>query len=346
MSGRSPELLGELLQDVSRSFYLTLRVLPSAVRRQIGLAYLLARTTDTIADTELVPVAQRLEALRLLAARIQGQLAEPLDFSEIALAQSTTGASAGGSRAERILLQRVEEAISLLSTFEARDQQQIREVLLTITSGQETDLLRFGTRNAEVLALKTDSELDDYTYRVAGCVGEFWTQICSAHLFPQAKIDFKTFLANGIRFGQGLQLVNILRDLPSDLRQGRCYIPQTRLAEHGLKPSDLLAPEKEPAFRSLYNDYLRKAAECLADGWNYTCTVPRKCVRVRLACAWPVLIGAQTLGHLRTQTILDPAFRVKVSRRDVRKIMLSSILRYPFPDSWAKLFQNDQLSSR
>ena len=47
-------MLTSLLKEVSRSFYLTMRVLPSAIRPQIGLAYLLARTTDTIADTEIV----------------------------------------------------------------------------------------------------------------------------------------------------------------------------------------------------------------------------------------------------------------------------------------------------
>jgi farnesyl-diphosphate farnesyltransferase len=346
MGNQSPGLLGDLLRDVSRSFYLTLRVLPSAVRPQIGLAYLLARTTDTIADTELVPVAQRLEALRLLSARIQGNHSQPLDFSAIASAQSTPGASPAGSRAERVLLERVEEAISLLGAFQPQDQQQIRQVLLTITSGQEMDLIRFGTPNGEIVALKTDAELDDYTYRVAGCVGEFWTRICTAHLFPHAELDFQKFLGDGIRFGQGLQLVNILRDLPSDLRLGRCYIPLARLAEHDLKPSDLLAPEKEPVFRLLYNGYLKKAAECLADGWNYTCTIPRKNVRVRLACAWPILIGAKTLGRLQNELVLDPAVRVKVSRREVRKIMFSSILRYPFQASWFKLFDNDQVSLR
>ena len=49
------DALNQLLKQTSRSFYLTLRVLPGAIRPQIGLAYLLARTTDTIADTELVP---------------------------------------------------------------------------------------------------------------------------------------------------------------------------------------------------------------------------------------------------------------------------------------------------
>ena len=52
----SHQLLTSLLRDVSRSFYLTLRILPSGIRQQIGLAYLLARTTDTIADTELLPL--------------------------------------------------------------------------------------------------------------------------------------------------------------------------------------------------------------------------------------------------------------------------------------------------
>ena len=54
-----PTALNDLLKATSRSFYLTLRVLPAAVRPQIGLAYLLARTTDTIADTELVALDSR-----------------------------------------------------------------------------------------------------------------------------------------------------------------------------------------------------------------------------------------------------------------------------------------------
>ena len=63
--------LNELLKQTSRSFYLTLRVLPADVSPQIGLAYLLARATDTIADTELVPLAQRLAALQALRGPIR-----------------------------------------------------------------------------------------------------------------------------------------------------------------------------------------------------------------------------------------------------------------------------------
>ncbi len=196
-------LLTDLLEATSRSFYRTLRVLPGTIRPQIGLAYLLARTTDTIADTEIVPLEERLGALYALRERIFGNHRRPLNFGELARRQ--------GSDAERILLERCEEALAMLEGFNSADQQRIQEVLGTITSGQELDLKRFaGASEGKITALETDAELDDYTYRVAGCVGEFWTKMCRAHVFPGAALDEKTLLANGVRFGKGLQLVNIL----------------------------------------------------------------------------------------------------------------------------------------
>ncbi|PYK59246.1 MAG: farnesyl-diphosphate farnesyltransferase, partial [Verrucomicrobia bacterium] len=223
------ETLTDLLRATSRSFYLTLRVLPAAIRPQIGLAYLLARTTDTIADTQLIPPVERLQALQALRERILGNSSAPLSFGELARQQS--------SPAEWSLLQRIEESLAVLGQFSLEDQQRIRDVLVLITSGQEVDLNRFADVSRErIAALNTDDELDGYTYRVAGCVGEFWTKMCRTHLFPKVPLDDDFLLANGVRFGKGLQLVNILRDLPRDLRQGRCYLPADRLWAIGLAP--------------------------------------------------------------------------------------------------------------
>jgi len=336
MSDARRVLPGELLKATSRSFYLTLRVLPAAVRPQIGLAYLLARTTDTIADTELVPPAQRLEALQKLRERILGQSSAPLNFGDLAKQQNLS--------AEKLLLEKVEASLSALQNLSDADRKLIRDVLDTITSGQELDLKRFGGSATgylpavKIIALQTDAELDDYTYRVAGCVGEFWTKMCRAHLFPNAKLDEKRFIADAIRFGKGLQLVNILRDLPKDLRNGRCYLPKEKLAEAGLSPEDLLQPANEPKFRPLYNCYLDLAESHLAAGWKYTNTVPRGQVRVRLACAWPVLIGAKTISRLREGGILDPQNRIKITRAEVRGILLRSVAGYPFAGVWQKLF--------
>ena len=231
MKMQTPKSLNDLLHATSRSFYLTLRVLPAAVRPQIGLAYLLARTTDTIADTEILPVEQRLNALQKLRERILGQSSAPLNFGELAEKQNLS--------AEKSLLERVEASLAALKEFADADQKLMRNVLTTITDGQEMDLQRFGnlgstaSRSAsqQIIALETPAELDDYTYRVAGCVGEFWTRLCRAHLFPHAKLDEEQFIADGIRFGKGLQLVNILRDLPADLKNGRCYLPAERLEQ-------------------------------------------------------------------------------------------------------------------
>ena len=296
--------LNSLLKQTSRSFYLTLRVLPAAVRPQIGLAYLLARTTDTIADTELIPLAQRLDALQKFRERILGQNSAPLNFGELAKHQ--------GSPAEKTLLEKTEAGLALLQTLSPEDLKLVRDVLTTITGGQELDLRRFGqvantgasATGQQVVALETSAELDDYTYRVAGCVGEFWTKICRAHLFPDAKLDEKQFITDGIRFGKGLQLVNILRDLPADLKNGRCYLPLQRLDEAKLLPEVLLSPANAQKFLPLFHEYLDKAEAHLAAGWRYTNTLPFGQYRVRLACAWPILIGVRTIEKLRAADVI------------------------------------------
>ena len=331
MSEAQKELLGDLLKATSRSFYLTLRVLPAAVRPQIGLAYLLARTTDTIADTELVPLEQRRDALKRLRERIQGPSTAPLNFGELAKHQ--------GSAAEGILLEKVEDSLTLLQTLSPADQQLARTVLNTITGGQELDLRRFaGASAGKIVALETAAQLDDYTYRVAGCVGEFWTKICRAHLFPKLRLDDAQLLADGVRFGKGLQLVNILRDLPADLKKGRCYLPADKLEPAGLLPEVLLSPVNEAKFRPLFQEYLDRAESHLAAGWTYTNTLPLGQFRVRLACAWPILIGMKTIEKMRTASVLDLQQHIKISRIEVRGIMLRSALVYPLPQMWQKLF--------
>lgn len=361
MSQLSPN---ELLKRNSRSFYLTLRVLPAAVRPQISLAYLLARTTDTIADTEIVSPTLRLDALDRLRERILGISNDTLVFDELIQQQ--------GSADERQLLRATDATLAALKRLNPGDLKLVREVLETIISGQELDLQRFASvargsvrwggaadeparecarpievsershhplaSGTDIVALQNDEELDDYTYRVAGCVGKFWTQLCAANAFNAA--ERRRFASSfeyeqlGIRFGKGLQLVNILRDLPADLRKGRCYIPADKLRELNLTPGDLLRPENEPRFRPLYDRYLDLAQSHLVAGWEYTNLISRRRINLRLACAWPILIGLETIKKLRAESVLDASRRVKVSRDEIRRIIARSIWRYPFRDWW------------
>jgi farnesyl-diphosphate farnesyltransferase len=331
------ESLDGLLRQVSRSFYLTLRILPAAVQPQIGLAYLLARTADTIADTDLLPAEQRLTALQAYRERLLCQNSVTLDFGALAGNQATP--------AEAQLLQNAESALAELQTFSTADQHLIREVLGTITSGQILDLRRFsglGTpashpANTRIIALETGRDLDDYIYRVAGCVGEFWTKICRAHVFPEARLDDHQLMEDGIRFGKGLQLVNILRDLPEDLKKSRCYLPMQRLDEARLFPEILLSPVKQDEFRVVYHEYLDKAEGHLAAGWRYTNALPYGQFRVRLACAWPVLIGLRTIKKLRAASVSRLQQRVKLSRGEVWWVIFISSLMSPLPFFWRRL---------
>lgn len=328
----SSDLLSGLLQKVSRSFYLTLRVLPGRIRPQISLAYLLARASDTIADTDAVPKDQRLHILHTFRQYILIGTGPTLCLGQLAGQQS--------SASERILLERISEALEMLSQFEPADQEHIRRVLDTIISGQVLDVTRFAPASVDkIAALETEAQLDDYIYRVAGCVGEFWTTLCREHLFPRAQLDDKLLQANSVRFGKGLQLVNVLRDLPADLRLGRCYLPFETLGAAGLQPSDLLNPANESRLRPLYERYLQIAEEHLEGGWLYTNHLPASQVRVRLACAWPILIGMLTLGKLRQERVLDPEHRVRISRQDVRRVLFRSLLFYPNATRWRGLLQ-------
>jgi farnesyl-diphosphate farnesyltransferase len=323
-------LLTSVLRDVSRSFYLTIRVLPSAVRRPIAIAYLLARATDTIADTQIVKLPIRLDALQRLRSRIEGVSDARLDFGGFAQQQGTPG--------ERALLQRIEDVIRLFSALNEAERRHVKSVLKTIISGQELDLERFsGANGKNIIPLQTDAQLDDYTFRVAGCVGEFWTNIC-VEACKWRSSNSKLLFENAIRFGKGLQLVNILRDIPADLKNGRCYIPTEVLTAVGLIPNDLLDPASIGRFRPVYDELLKRAEDHLAAGWEYTNMLPFGWMRIRLACAWPILIGLRTIALLRQQNPLDGANRIKVNRLEVKSLIARSTLSYPFRGAWNRQF--------
>src|SRR5438477_6318349 len=96
-------LLGPILQSVSRSFYLSIRFLPGRLRQPVGLAYLLARATDTIADTTEVAAETRLLELKSLASAIQGAPAAGVSTLQNSFASLQT------NPAERTLIESLPE---------------------------------------------------------------------------------------------------------------------------------------------------------------------------------------------------------------------------------------------
>lgn len=315
-------LLGPLLKGVSRSFYLTLRVLPAGMRDPVGLAYLLARAADTIADTSLIPPAQRLDLLLALRQRINGAddggaLAQRLAV-EVAGQQTVSD--------EKVLLESIAPALDVLAQLSPSDRAAVQGIVTTLTEGMEFDLQTFpDERSGQVAALPALADLDRYTYLVAGCVGEFWTTMTDAHLPGTMKDPLDTMLRRGVRFGKGLQMVNVLRDAGKDLRIGRCYLPAEVLDRHGLTVPMLLDPANSHRARPMLYELVHLALDHFREAMAYTFALPRTAVRLRLACLWPILIGLETLALLvENDAWLDPARASKVHRKRVYRVLWRS----------------------
>ena len=310
---RSRQLQTSILGSVSRSFYLSIRLLPQQLREPIALAYLLARTTDTVADTTRIPGTVRTESLKMLSDGIQGKRSR-----EVIVNQMASFVPLQENAAERTLLRSLADCLEWLEQTGEADRDDIRAVLEKITQGQMLDLHRFDSP-AQVRALQTAADLDEYTYLVAGCVGEFWTRLCFRHLRDFASLPQDEMLALGRRYGMGLQLINVLRDAGPDLRAGRCYFPDDELGAIDLSAAQILSePDR---FQPIYQSWMEKAQDGLARGMQYSRAILNR--RVRAATVLPALIGARTLALLRKAGASALHQTIKVPRREVRSMIVS-----------------------
>ena len=316
----------ELLKPVSRSFYLSIRLLPRALRESVALAYLLARTSDTIADSSAVDAGKRIELLDRFAAGIGrkdeaigkelGCLLVPQQDPSVRTGLTN---SLGMTEGEKTLLESVEAILRALANLSTEDQRDVRELLATITSGQREDLTRWGRGLA---ALANAEELRNYTYLVAGCVGEFWTRVCFRKVQSFTARDEVDMLELGRNYGCGLQLVNILRDAGSDLRAGRCYFPEEELRAANLSASDLLNAPAD--FLPIYSRWIAEARAGLDAGLEYSIAINPP--RVRVATVLPARIGVRTLELIEQSGLEALRTPVKVPRSEVRGMIASTTI--------------------
>jgi len=301
-----------LLRSISRSFYLSIRFLPAQLREPIALAYLLARGTDSVADTAGISGRVRIETLKLLSDGIQGKASRDVVVDLI-----SSFVPLQESKSERELLESLPDCLNWLDQMEQANRNDIRVVLEKITRGQMLDLQRFDNPQ-EIRALGTAADLDEYTYLVAGCVGEFWTRLCFRHVRNFASRSEDEMLALGKRYGMALQLINVLRDAGSDLRAGRCYFPEFELSAAHLTASQILSePER---FQRIYRAWVEKAKAELECGMQYSRAIENR--RVRAATVLPALIGARTLSLLEDAGATVLQRPVKVPRHEVHAMIL------------------------
>lgn len=288
------DVTGELLKSVSRSFYLTIQFLPRQMRSAVALGYMLARATDSVADALDTPTPLKLRALQAMQCAIEAEVdVEETQALHALLTQQV--APTIPNESERTLMGEFSSYLSVLRAFPDNQRMLIRKVLGTIIEGQVWDLTAFNTCNT----VQSDDDTRHYTYMVAGCVGEFWTELGYATMgeaFCSASRK-ELMIQAGVRYGQGLQLINILRDMEEDACRGRRYL----CSDAG--------------------KWLRRAESYMNDGVDYSRRLGT--FRLRLASVLPALIGKKTL-RLLAGSVLGQG-KVKIRRRAVYGALLQAV---------------------
>lgn len=254
------------------------------MRRGVSCAYLLARATDTVADESSLDVANRLETLEDMRRLINAADAMGDEGTLARLKQEY--APRLTHQGEKELLARFGECLSMMRELPVEQVELVREVMEYIIDGQAWDIEYF-TRHRQVTE---NDQLTLYTYRVAGCVGEFWTKmgmLCEGEKFSRTPME--EMLEAGRSYGEGLQLVNILRDRREDAENGRSYIPGD----------------------SAY--WFDRARKDLEQGISYARQL--RGIRSRFTTILPALLGLDTLNLIQQSDIGKP----KISRRDVKR---------------------------
>lgn len=223
----------EHLQRTSRTFALAIPLLPEPTRNKVGLSYLLFRVADTLEDGEDWSHATRVHAL--------DEFLEALKNPSLAPAFAASWLKTPPTQHEgyRALLA---EFPALLADIFALDEASRDVVLLhgaRTAEGMKETLARGRKENR--LVLTSIEDLKHYCYLVAGIVGELLTAVFLLDS-PNLETVRSVLEAHQVAFGEGLQLVNILKDRGDDANVGRLFLPVSvdiadvfKLARHDLE---------------------------------------------------------------------------------------------------------------
>ena len=210
--------LEDLLEKTSRTFALSIPVLPEPTRREVMIAYLLFRIADTFEDAAHWPPENRIQALA--------------EFRELlsAYSRERAGALSAQWAAQEVSPHKgyrelIAEVPSVLDAFFALSEGAIATIRAYVSRSAEGMASIVSRTRDGRLTLQTVQELKDYCYIVAGIVGEMLSELFL--LERPALAPVAPYLRErAATFGEALQLVNILKDSAGDAAEGRSYLPE------------------------------------------------------------------------------------------------------------------------
>ena len=273
-----------ILSSVSRTFALTIPLLPSAIKKVVGNTYLLCRIVDTIEDAaDLLPETKQHLSLLFLDAVLEKSLVA--SFVEPCL----KALSDYGNQDELDLIANTPTVLRILHTCSKEDQEAVSRCVSIMSEGMS----RFHGKQT-VAGLKDLNEFERYCYVVAGVVGELLTTIFRNHS-PRFAKNIQGQEALAIAFGQALQMTNILKDSPEDRARGVSWMPADMRQE----------------------ELLRIAYQKLQDSLRYILLIPKQDLGMRRFCFLAFGLAVMTLSKIAKRKEFSNKDEVKLSRNTV-----------------------------
>jgi farnesyl-diphosphate farnesyltransferase len=298
----------DMLPRVSRTFAPTIRMLPRILSLQVTVAYLLCRVADTIEDSSVLDVEQKKKILQAYASLLQRERSylAPDGFMQRLQILPRRGA-------EYELLHHFPLLMAVYARFPLNVRKGISTWVVEMVSGMRK--YAQSKYNATQNFLNTLSDMDEYIYYVAGTVGNMVTVLFS-HYSPHIDRRItKKLEKNAEAFGKGLQMINIIRDMPADWRYHRSYVPNELLTKYDLTRQSVFSSRSSMRSREMVGELIDLALSYLDGAVQYIVDIPKAELRIRLACLLPLFWALRTLLHLKNN--LDAFFnkeKIKISR--------------------------------
>ena len=273
-----------ILSSVSRTFALTIPLLPPIIETVVGNTYLLCRIVDTIEDAaELSPEAKQHLSELFLNAVLEKSPVE--SFVKPCL----TALKNYGNQDELDLIAHTPTVLRILHTCSLKDQVAVSRCVSIMSKGMS----HFHCKQTEA-GLNDLSEFEEYCYVVAGVVGELLTTIFSNHS-SAFENNIRGHEALSIAFGQALQMTNILKDSSDDKARGVSWKP-ANISQAAL---------------------LKIAYQKLQDSMRYILLVPKEELGIRRFCFLAFGLAVMTLSKIAARKQLDHKDEMKLSRKTV-----------------------------
>ena len=315
-SAQADAFCRDILPAVSRTFALSIRLLPGELGLAVRDAYLLCRIADTIEDAPGCVAEEKAELLDLLTRCFD----DPSAPRELA----ARGAALSGNDAHLRLIRNADLVFAAFGDLSHATRGHVRHWVHEMIVGMRKFVLAYPNG----IRIQSLDEYREYCYYVAGTVGYLLTDLWHEHSPSIGDRRYAKLREKCREFAEALQTVNILKDVATDAEQeNSIYIPEQLLRAHGSAHATILSRELLAENREALGALVKLAWHDLDEATAYLLMIPRRALSIRLFCALPLLFAYATLRDLTaTPNALAHRTVVKISRAEVKTITVLSFL--------------------